>query len=218
MYIYLKTNAESRQHRLYSFVRTKCEKLQISDTLGNLVVELMTIVFALDTSKRGKMKEAMFIICLHYALKINNIHRSLEVLSNELCIETKYISKMEKLFYRIVQEKKDKLPLFDAIFKTIVTKNDTLLNIDSYYAWDLQKIFGFSCEDINVIKKLVKKFEELNHKKMLPNIILAGCIYFYLKQFDDTHCDKLTELFNCSFESINKVVKEIEKAIEHNFK
>lgn len=214
MYINLNTNEEKRCYTLRNYVTKQCEKLMCDNkgVLSNLVFDMLLYIFNCHGSKRGNLKDALFIICLHFVLKTHQLYRPIEELRVKLNPELhqKHISKAEIIFMEIIQREKTKNPFFMKIYQTIINRNLVKDFMDKY-SFVLQSQMGMTMDDINKIVRVINKFEEYSKVKNLvysPNTIITGCIYFYSKI-------QMTGV-NVSLTSMKRIAKEIEKSIKAN--
>lgn len=231
MFINLATNEEQRLSALNKYVKKHCQTLHLSDPIALSIIDLLVVIFKFDTSKRAKMKDGLFIICLYWVLKTKNIYRSIDELRIKLNVDQKYISKGQSLFMEIVQKQKDKIPFFNTVHKIMMEK-DIIIDFLDKFSFVLQSEFNLNLADIKKIESFIRKFEEYCNSKgnkgvksqngsnfvYTPNSIILGCIYFYIctissNRDTDEILNNIVGRFGSSKTSIKRICKEIEKAI-----
>lgn len=212
------TNEQKKKYNLYLFVKENCEKLSIPYV--SLICEIMSILFSLSTSKRSKVKEGIFVVCTYFSLKMHGIERSLNDLGKSLSLESKYISKAEKLLSEVISDKTifSRYPIFKDILKIMNEKNN---NLNELYKHSPKLINTFSLEneEFDKICQLISKCEELSIlTDSSPKSIVVGCVYFYISnKFKDLKkgdiANIISNIFSCSPGTIKRIAKEIEKRI-----
>lgn len=225
---YSKYEAEQkRNYTLYSFVKDKCEKMSIPYV--SLLFELISVVYSKTTSRRSKMRDAIFVVCAFYICKIRGAERSMDdlimkTISHENVSDSKknasdssdfkkYISKAEKLFSEIMST--SNIPIFKEFLK--IDRNTTK-NYFYKQSSHIAMVFSLGNVDIDKICKIIDKCEELSILSVSsPKSIVVGSIYFYITQ--SGHCQftkgkvakVISEIFSCNEGTVKRIGKEIEK-------
>jgi transcription initiation factor TFIIIB Brf1 subunit/transcription initiation factor TFIIB len=208
---------QKRNYTLHSFVKDKCEKLSIPYV--SLLFELISTVYSKTTSRRSKMRDAIFVVCAFNICKIHGMDRSMEDLITKTLGEgnnsefKKYVSKAEKLFSEIMST--SNIPIFKEFLK--IDRNTT----KTYFYKHLNEIatvFVLNKEDIDKIGKIIDKCEELSILSVSsPKSIVVGCVYFYITQSGRCQITKgkvarvISEIFSCNEGTVKRIGKEIEK-------
>lgn len=225
MIINLSSNEEKRLLTLTRYVKGHCQTLQLSNTIAETVISIMEIVFSFDTSKRGNIKDGLFIVVLYWTLRSHSFYRSIDEIKYKLNVEQKYISKGQDLFIQVVQKEKDRHPFFNKVVK-IMAERDIVTDFLDKYSFTLRLEFDLDLSDIQKIEAFIRKFEEYTKFKRgksqngsknfvyIPNSIILGCIYYYICSGRSPYdLNEFIARFGSSQTSIKRICKEIEKAI-----
>jgi hypothetical protein len=166
------TNAERIEYKLKLHVTEICYKLNIDNSLGNVIGNICTYVLEKikqhDGMKRGKVKDGIIIACIMYVGKSEGIVFDYNTMSKKLDIPMKFITRGEDLILQLVRSKNINLDKW-CLHKTL-SPFQHVLNISSKLNLNIPShIFDYTESTINNHSDCIK-----NHT---PSAIGSACFY-----------------------------------------
>ncbi len=103
---YMWTNEEKNSYKLQTYTRGLCQQLGVPETLVqsicDTVVLVMGVVKSHEGTKRARVKDGIVIFCIEY----NFPHYSSIDLAKRIGLDTKYITKAERLILELISTNK----------------------------------------------------------------------------------------------------------------
>lgn len=210
------TNQEKIDYKNTQYIKELCEKLNVNIIFTDQVVELvLKIINAIketnDGPKRARVKNGIIIICIYYITKGNdNKNGSYIEMAKKINLDTKYVSKADKLLLELINCNKLK---FDESFMNKILYTETPISL---VIANIEKYSNFKefTNLVSIVSNLIDICEEydilLDHT---PNAIGASCLYFILKNIfsQDINIKIFAEMYDLSMVTIIKTIKNLDK-------
>jgi transcription initiation factor TFIIIB Brf1 subunit/transcription initiation factor TFIIB len=107
---YMWSNEEKNTYKLKEYVRVLCDKLKIFDGIVpciiDTVITVLDIIRKNDGTKRARVKDGIIVNCIYYVSKDTMTPYSYVEMAKVLGLETKYITKAEKMILELLSSKK----------------------------------------------------------------------------------------------------------------
>jgi hypothetical protein len=201
------TNKEKNEYKLVTYTRELCVKLGIQENLIKQVCETVCKIMngirdSNDGPKRSRVKDGIIIVSIHYTLKSNGIYNSYNSMSKKLNLETKYISKADKIINELIHSKKVQFSedFLECITKTMSPSDylkEIFVIVSEKDSIDIQKLINI-CEDNDILGD--------NN----PLSIGMACLYYIIQKNNinlDIH--KLCDKFDISIITLMKTASKL---------
>lgn len=212
------SNIEKNEYKLKNYTINLCERLNISNEIVQRVCELVLNVMTAikdncDGPKRSRVKDGIIIMCIHYISKTNNNIYDYSALSKKIELDTKYISKADKILMELINC--NKLELSKDFLDTILQTNnpiDYVLNIIEKYNLNISsKII----DDTNLLIEVCEDNDILLDNT--PLSIGVSCFYYILvKNKIEIDIKVFSEIYNLSTVTVNKTIVKLDKFLKKN--
>lgn len=212
---YTYTKDEKNDYKLSNYTRTLCNKLNTSRflteniivTICNTVIHIINVIKKYDGTKRAKVKDGIIVVCIEYVTKTHtDTMLSSTLISKQLDLDIKYISKAEKIILELVSMMRiDKKILIDTI-----QPYDCVVNIIKKYSLNISDII------LSKLNTLIKLCEE--NDLLLDNMPLSigvSCFYYILKKYSiDIDIKVFCELYSISVVTVIKTFNKLKIQLE----
>ncbi len=205
------TNEEKNEYKLVNYTKALCNKLNINEALKSAVcstvVEVMNVIKKHDGTKRARVKDGIILVCAQYASKNVTQYISAFDLARQIKLDTKYITKAEKIILELVASKKLNLNM------------QLLLETQRPYDYVLAVVQKQSLQIPDVILKRVQQLIDICEKNDLlldhTPLSIGVCCFYYMLKMNEIEFD--TKLFSKSYDlSVVTVVKTYNKLKQYD--
>ncbi len=192
---------ERSRYKVFNYITDICLKNNINNKIINESHSLYSIISKTKIS-RGKNRDGIIAACVFYACKEVGCPRSTKEIARIFDLNITIITKGCKKFTEILH-----------LNKGHRLNNSSCIN-PSDFVERFCNNFDFNENDINNIKKICKKADDLNIiAENTPPSFAAGCIYYYIKKRDLEYTKKqISEICNISEVTINKCYKKLQES------
>jgi transcription initiation factor TFIIIB Brf1 subunit/transcription initiation factor TFIIB len=206
---YMWTNDEKNNYKLSNYTKSLCSKLDIHESLVNIicqtVVDVMNTIKKYEGTKRARVKDGIILACIQYVSKNTYNVLSANDLAKRIGLDTKYITKAEKIILELI--------------------NSNKLNLNKSSIIDVKKSFQY-IEDIIYKHKLKINQIILEQVKTLitfcdKNDILLDhtplsigvCCFYYILNIHNINIDMklFSELYDLSVVTVLKTLNKLKQ-------
>jgi len=210
---YMWSNEEKNAHKLTSYTKSLCSRLEIPEQLVkavcDTVVIVMTTIKKYDGTKRARVKDGIILCCAQYACKGMDQNISAVELAKRINLDVKYVTKADKLILELMNSKKLNLDRH-IILQTQTPYEHVLdviqkqgLQIPNYVLNKIQRLIKF-CDDNDIL---------LDHTPLSIGV----CCFYYILMTHQINVDikMFSELYDLSVVTVLKTFNKLKQYAIH---
>jgi transcription initiation factor TFIIIB Brf1 subunit/transcription initiation factor TFIIB len=207
---YMWSNDEKNNYKLSNYTKSLCLKLEIHESLINIicqtVVEVMTIIKKYEGTKRARVKDGIILTCIQYVSKNTHNILSANDLAKRIQLDTKYITKAEKIILELINSNKlnnlNKSSIIDVkksfqYIEDVIYKHN--LKINHIILKQVQILINF-CEQNDIL---------LDHTPLSIGV----CCFYYILNLHHINIDMklFSELYDLSVVTVLKTLNKLKQ-------
>lgn len=206
---YMWSNDEKNNYKLSNYTKSLCNKLDIHESLINIicqtVVDVMNTIKKYEGTKRARVKDGIILTCIQYVSKNTYNVLSANDLAKRIQLDTKYITKAEKIILELI--------------------NSNKLNLNKSSIIDVKKSFQY-IEDVIYKHNLKINHSILEQVKILINfcdkndilldhtpLSIGVCCFYYILNLHNINVDMklFSELYDLSVVTVLKTLNKLKQ-------
>jgi len=208
---YMWTNEEKNNYKLSVYTKDICKKLGIGEALHTdictTIITVMNIIKKHEGTKRARVKDGIILNCIQYVSQGTQNPLSAIALAKKMDLETKYVTKGEKLLLELISHKR------------LDFKRDTMIETKSPFSYVLEVVKRNKLKIPDLILHQVEALIQICEQNDIildhTPLSIGVCCFYYILQLNSIECDM--KLFSEMYKiSIVTVIKTYNKLKQHN--